>query len=696
MKNIFKIKAFRIKNRGFTLIELLITIALMLSILGIAIVSFVGVSDRKKQEAYQDVVSQIETAGEMYFQTNSYLFDGLDDGAVGVIALGKLVSEDYLNRVTDPRTGKAIPYCSYVEVKKENGRYTTKYVESSENDPDQCSEEGYTIVVTEPGGPSITVNPEQYPGTGRYDNWYGDRVNFRMNAKNNNNGAIVKVESCNASGNGIYCNNYSQVFDYSITSDGATALVTNDPEKSDATTCYKATNGGGKSAVACASAKVDKNAPTCSSSVKSSNDNQKHNGWFNSNTGAPTITFTGKDNESGINGATTVTKTPKEGNNVNYKQTFVDKVGHETTCQTNVSYDKTKPSCSIKSTPNGKNGWFVSDAYFTINSMPADVDTWSWNTDSGWSSGTLNYATQKPANQTNLYMSNEGQRKVTVNMTDKAGNTGSCSSTLKIDKTKPTCKVNTSGTKGKIVSGRQWFLTSNVSVSLTKSDGGSGVDTYGLATSANSTNKKTTGTQSAQTGANGVTWYGYVQDKAGNTTSCNSNFGLEKSVTMSFTEANRNLTNTSVSYNPGADSNGKQVFNGSGSCGFGQCSTINCYTNNNFTSQCPKAYFANSCMNVNNFARYFTVNSPSAGGSGVVVRVDGDPNQATSGIKRSSEHYGYQCTKGGKYNVWNCGISSSWATDATAHTYTYTSPAGLSSNPITLYVEYSADCGYIR
>ena len=39
------------KKNGFTLIELLVVIALMLSILGIAIVSFINISNKKKQEA---------------------------------------------------------------------------------------------------------------------------------------------------------------------------------------------------------------------------------------------------------------------------------------------------------------------------------------------------------------------------------------------------------------------------------------------------------------------------------------------------------------------------------------------------------------------------------------------------------------------------------------------------------------------
>lgn len=76
-------------NCGFTLIELLVTIALMLTILGIAIVSFISVSDRKKEEAWQQVISQIEVAAKEYFVSNEYLFEGLTEGSSGSITVGK-------------------------------------------------------------------------------------------------------------------------------------------------------------------------------------------------------------------------------------------------------------------------------------------------------------------------------------------------------------------------------------------------------------------------------------------------------------------------------------------------------------------------------------------------------------------------------------------------------------------------------
>ena len=112
-------------KRGFTLIELLVVIALMLSILGIAIVSFVGISNKKKESSKELIKEQIETAALEYFNANEFLFSNLKDDAFGVISVGKLVNDDYLNVVTNPVTGKRIGNCTIVVVKRKNNKFTS-------------------------------------------------------------------------------------------------------------------------------------------------------------------------------------------------------------------------------------------------------------------------------------------------------------------------------------------------------------------------------------------------------------------------------------------------------------------------------------------------------------------------------------------------------------------------------------------
>ena len=119
----------RSNEYGFTLIELLVAIAIMLSITVLAIVNIVGVSNRKKEEAWVSVKEEIETAASDYFKYNEYLFEGLGDGNNGgYITVGKLVSDDYLNKITDPRSGKAVSYCTKVMVTKNGRNMTSKVV----------------------------------------------------------------------------------------------------------------------------------------------------------------------------------------------------------------------------------------------------------------------------------------------------------------------------------------------------------------------------------------------------------------------------------------------------------------------------------------------------------------------------------------------------------------------------------------
>lgn len=182
------------KNKnGFTLIELLVTIVIMLTILGIAIVSFVNVSKRKKIEAYEEVKEQMELAGEQYFENNRYLFEGLEDGSSGSISLGKLIDDGYLNKVTDPRDGKSFSYCTKIDVIIKDGVFDTEVNEgtygASDNKTD-CENDS-SVEVTEPGAPKIEVTAN---GTKGDNDWYVSNVTIEAKADTNGNGTLKNLK----------------------------------------------------------------------------------------------------------------------------------------------------------------------------------------------------------------------------------------------------------------------------------------------------------------------------------------------------------------------------------------------------------------------------------------------------------------------------------------------------------------------
>lgn len=311
------------KKNGFTLIELLVTIALMLLILGIAIISLVSASNRKKEEAWTSVKEQIETAAVEYLSSNEYLFEGLSDETTASIPLQTLVELDYINKVTDPRTGKALNECNYVEVTKSKYKYNATYKDSD----DKSCTTGSVLKITEPGAPTLNVDVTELSIKKLISNtvWYKDGAKF--DASTDRGASITSCYTTSNSDCDPQNDNSSLELDY-----------TGKSKISQIRACFKATNSSNKSTKECVSINVDNTAPTC---AVSSNPNI----WTNKD-----VTITGKcsDSESGCSSSKVITTIKTEGKKSYSPGTVTDNLGHSTTCGTKTVYiDKTAPKISL-------------------------------------------------------------------------------------------------------------------------------------------------------------------------------------------------------------------------------------------------------------------------------------------------------------------------------------------------------------
>lgn len=273
------------KKNGFTLIELLVVIALMLSILGIAVVSLMNTSNKKKKESWEQVKGQIETAAVEYFTANEYLFEGLKDGSTGRISVGKLVNEDYLNKVTNPETGKAVSTCAIVNITKSGEKYNAKFDnDSSESQEVEC-ESNNIITVSEPGAPEFEIKDVCKNESGsdiEKQNGYCFSETFSVD-KLKANGIITSKKYC--VGTDSICNTDTEFTDYF--NDGMTKTEKN------AVAGVTLINQSGAKATKYIYFNIDRTAPE----ITENNIISESSGY---NTLKPSISVKAKDDESGI------------------------------------------------------------------------------------------------------------------------------------------------------------------------------------------------------------------------------------------------------------------------------------------------------------------------------------------------------------------------------------------------------------
>lgn len=248
------------KNKnGFTLIELLVVIVLVISLLSISIISSVKISERKKLEAYKEVVKEIEVAAQQYFSSKEYLFEGIEGDSFGKITLQKLVSEDYLNKVTDPRTGKSINLCNYVEIKRtSDGIIKSSYKEENSN-VKTCPDLNKSIIY-QYGGPKLELDIK---GTYGNNGWFISKPTSTLIVDNQGSGEIISVKKrVNNENRSVNLERINQQKQKEVT-------IINDTKKD--YIMYEVTNEYGKIARTEITLKVDTKAPKVEINMENSN-----------------------------------------------------------------------------------------------------------------------------------------------------------------------------------------------------------------------------------------------------------------------------------------------------------------------------------------------------------------------------------------------------------------------------------------
>lgn len=67
------------------------------------------------------------------------MFESFESDVTGKISVGTLVNEDFLNKITNPKTGKSISYCTIINIGKSGNKYTAKLDENTIYNSDTAS-----------------------------------------------------------------------------------------------------------------------------------------------------------------------------------------------------------------------------------------------------------------------------------------------------------------------------------------------------------------------------------------------------------------------------------------------------------------------------------------------------------------------------------------------------------------------------
>ena len=593
-------------KKGFTLIEILAAVTILGVLSIVAVVSVNKIIQKSKMNHYTTAEDNLEMAGQSYVQQNRSILPKVIGQKVK-IPLKTLVNKNYIEPIKDYSDNECDMDNSYVQIFKysRNDYSYLAFLDCPVYDSKEQIENGkpqISIILTNPlstksAKAQIKINDSEKLLSWSYIIYkngkevlnsgnimlpnYDKSIEKVLNISKFTPGKI-KVIATATNIYGLTTNEVSEVIEYKDTS-GPNCIINEEDKKENSkpwtkeyrtitvgcddgegsgctreeyTKTFKKTTDigeiviedeSGNKTVCEVSVNVDRTKPTCTVNLTGTKGD---GGWYK--TKNVDVMIVSSDMHSGVGSYDLTTSETPSYNNVSkniqsdtagitWYGYVKDNVGNVGQCNATLKVDTVKPTCTVTKTGVvGDNGWYKSNAVkldLTSSDNLSGVVKTGLSTDSNPTLGSTTSATQSDIGSVVWY----------GKVRDAAGNVSVvCSSgEFKVDTQKPQCSVSFSGT-----SGNNGWYKSNVNVSLTKSDGLSGVESFGLSTSSSVTYNSSA--SSSQSDVASQSWYGYAKDYAGNTISCNNTVKVDTqkpscTISLSGTSGNNGWYKSNVS-----------------------------------------------------------------------------------------------------------------------------------------------------
>ena len=492
-------------RKGFSIPELLAVIVIIGILITIASASYNGISNSLKDRTYNNKLNLIKTKAIEY--ATDYGIDAT------TISVAKLISEGYLEEENDTETNEKLnnPLGGYLDCYQVNINRELDDYDVSVSSSDNCSLAEADILasnisITAYEASNDTLNDDNKLGTNKDIKWSKNDVYLFVEP--NSLGEFAKEEmtitwsvngdnkeksghmAASANIDTTYANIYkietSYLFDNIVTVKIPTSKGL----------LSKSVN-----------VKIDKEVPTLTLDTNASYESS-----------SKVITFNGSDGSGSGFGKYAYALEEAETNNPTFNIESTNNTWTVTENKTYYAYAIDAVGNVSKVVPISVTGI---DNSKPVCKNPVNNSNWTNN------SYTYNYGCKNDAGSgcatpdKEETTTTEGEfKKVNWTVKDNIGNTRDCSYNVatRVDKTAPTCEITIDNSSKK--GNNNWYI-GNVKLLLSTKDNLSGVSEYGITTSPNPEyNGSKTATLTNDTDSNGITYYGYVKDRAGNTGSC--------------------------------------------------------------------------------------------------------------------------------------------------------------------------------